>query len=183
MSAVRRINIDEDGPDVGGGELGDDPLRPVGGPDADVFAAPDAQRHQGAGEPADVGLELAVGAVVAELREDGGVVVAEASRGTGEHVGEGEAVDPGRYCNVHATLGSVSIPRAVLQVLPLLHRKHMLEHGPFTGSKLLEVVSPLTEGETVIRAGGFIQCIKVLSVILPGTNGADQVVTSLRQGD
>ena len=46
---VGRVDVDQDGADARGGELDDDPLVAVGGPDADAVAVVDALGEQAAG--------------------------------------------------------------------------------------------------------------------------------------
>ncbi|MNQ89875.1 hypothetical protein D3C85_1051970 [compost metagenome] len=48
-AAVGRVDVDQDGADLGAGELGDAPLGAVGRPDAETVAAVQAQGEQGAG--------------------------------------------------------------------------------------------------------------------------------------
>ena len=59
--AVGGVDVDQDRADLGGGVLGDDPLGPVGRPDADPVALGDAQAEQGVGEGIDLVLQLRVG--------------------------------------------------------------------------------------------------------------------------
>ena len=65
VGAVGGVDVDQDGADLGGGELGQHPLGVVGGPDADVLAFLDADGHQAAGDALHLGVELAVGEPVA----------------------------------------------------------------------------------------------------------------------
>src|SRR5262249_9797803 len=86
MSAVGWVDVDEGGTDAGGRELRDDPLRPVGGPDADVFATLDAKGEQSTSDLADMVLKLSVAAAVSKLAEDEGVAVTAALGGPCQHL-------------------------------------------------------------------------------------------------
>ncbi len=61
VGAVGRVDVDQDQAGLGGGELGDHPLRVVGRPDADPVAGLEAQRQQPARQAIRLALELAVG--------------------------------------------------------------------------------------------------------------------------
>ena len=101
VGAVGGVDVDQHGARVGGGELDHDPLRPVGGPDADVLAAADAERHQGAGRLPDLGVKRGVAAAVVQPGEHQGVAGAVALGGLGQHLGEGQSIDPGPLCVGH----------------------------------------------------------------------------------
>ena len=58
--AVGRVDVDEDEPGLGGGELGDDPFGIVGRPDADPLAGLEAERDEAGGEGVDLALQLAI---------------------------------------------------------------------------------------------------------------------------
>ncbi len=53
VQAVGGVDVDEDRPDFGGGELGDGPLRAVGGPDAHPVAFADANGEEATGRLID----------------------------------------------------------------------------------------------------------------------------------
>ena len=55
---VVRIERQQNGADLGGRKHQRDPMRDVGGPQRDLLAALDAQRHQAAGQPVDLFAEL-----------------------------------------------------------------------------------------------------------------------------
>src|SRR5262249_11840135 len=104
MGAVGRVDVDQNGADVCGGELGQDPLRPVGGPNAEVVAALDAEGHQGTGQFANVRLKFRVAAAVAQLGKDQGIAVGVAFDGLLERLGNGQAVNPGVFGGGHTLL-------------------------------------------------------------------------------
>ena len=60
VRAVCRVDVDEDRPHLGGGELGEGPLRTVRGPDADPVALLQAQVDQPTGQPVDLGAQLGI---------------------------------------------------------------------------------------------------------------------------
>ena len=65
VGAVGGVDVDQDGADLGGGELGEYPLGVVGGPDAHVLSLSDPDGHEAAGDAFHLGVELAVGEPVA----------------------------------------------------------------------------------------------------------------------
>ena len=91
VGAVGGIDVDQDGADLGGGELGEHPLGVVGGPDADVLALCDADGHQAARDALDLGVELPVGEPVAGGGMDEGFAVGVAVGLLVEDVADGEA--------------------------------------------------------------------------------------------
>ena len=80
MSPVGRIDGDEDGADLGGGELGNHPLGIVGRPDSHVVALADAQGHESPGHPVAFLPELAPSVAHVPVDVDEGVSVAESPR-------------------------------------------------------------------------------------------------------
>ena len=58
--AIGRIDVDQDEPGLGGGELGEHPFAVVRRPDADAVARLQPERQQPGGEPVDRLLQLAV---------------------------------------------------------------------------------------------------------------------------
>ena len=98
MGAVGGIHIDQHGADLGGGELGQDPLGVVGGPDANVLAFLDADGHQAAGDAFHLGAELAVGEPIRGGGMDEGLAVGVAVGLLVKNVADGEAsVDGGSH--------------------------------------------------------------------------------------
>ena len=98
VGAVGRVDVDQDGADLGGGELGQHPLGVVGGPDADVLAFLDADGHQAAGDALDLGVEPAIGEPVAGGAVDQGFTVGIAAGLLVEDVADGEAgIDAGGH--------------------------------------------------------------------------------------
>src|SRR5439155_7412748 len=63
---IRRVDVDEDRANLRDGELGNDPLRPVGRPDADVLAGLDTKGKQAASDLFHVQLEFAVASPVSK---------------------------------------------------------------------------------------------------------------------
>ena len=92
--AVGGIDGHQHGADPRRGELQDDPLRHIRGPDGDVFAAPDAQGQQATRGLFDLLAELLVIPAEAQARKDHRVVLAESLDGAIERLRNGEAVDP-----------------------------------------------------------------------------------------
>ncbi|KAI3480411.1 hypothetical protein L1887_57425 [Cichorium endivia] len=64
-AAIGRVDVDQDDPGLGAGELGDAPLRAVRRPDAEAVASLQAQGHEGTGMQVDGGGEFGPG--VAQL--------------------------------------------------------------------------------------------------------------------
>src|SRR5690554_6300533 len=91
VHAVGRVDVHQDGADFGGGKLGNGPLIPVGGPDADAVAAFDADGHKGARGFVDLFNELFVGPADVLVQAHQGVVVGESFGGAVEHVADGHA--------------------------------------------------------------------------------------------
>ena len=89
--AVGRVYGDEDGADLGGGELGDHPLGVVGGPDADMLAFFDADGQEATGHAFHLGMKLAVVEAVAGGRMDKGFPFGEALGLDVEDVADGAA--------------------------------------------------------------------------------------------
>ena len=58
--AIGGIDIDQDEPGLGGGELGEHPFRVVGRPDADAVAGMKPERQQTRGEPVDLLPQFAI---------------------------------------------------------------------------------------------------------------------------
>ena len=58
---IGRVDVDQDQARLGGGELGQRPLRAVGRPDADPIARLQSQRQQAGGQGLDPGLHLHIG--------------------------------------------------------------------------------------------------------------------------
>ena len=86
---VGRVDVDQDQADAGGGELGDQPFRPVGRPDADAVALVETESQQARGKAVDPAGELVVGPALAGCTKDGGLVSGMARRDTREQVGDG----------------------------------------------------------------------------------------------
>ena len=59
--AIGRIDVDQDQPGLGGGELGQHPFRIIGRPDADAVAGLEPERQQSGGELVDLVAQFAVG--------------------------------------------------------------------------------------------------------------------------
>ncbi len=103
VSAIGRVDIDQDRANRGRGKLSDDPLRPVGGPDANVLSARHAQGKQSAGQAANLRVEVAVTAAVVQPREDEGVMIGEASCRFGEHLREGQTLNRRGFHSGHGS--------------------------------------------------------------------------------
>ena len=89
VGPVGRVDGDEDGADLGGGELGGDPFRVVGGPDGDVVTLVDSESHQSPGDPVAPGPELVPGVAKVPVHVDEGVAVAEPVRLAVQKVSDG----------------------------------------------------------------------------------------------
>src|SRR5262249_11051491 len=89
-------------------KLRNHPLRPVRRPDADVFAAPDAQSEQAAGDFIHVRVKFSVAASELELRKDQGIVIAEALGRRRQYISKRQAIDPGTFGCGHVSLGARS---------------------------------------------------------------------------
>ena len=59
--AIGRIDVDQDQPGLGGGELGQHPFRVIGRPDADAVAGVEPKRQQSGSELVDLVAQFAVG--------------------------------------------------------------------------------------------------------------------------
>ena len=77
MPAIAGIDVDEDGADLGGGELGDGPLGAVGRPDAHALALRHPEGHQRPRAAVDVVAELAVRVAHVLVSGDEGLVVGD----------------------------------------------------------------------------------------------------------
>ena len=75
------VHGQQDGADLGGGELQRHPVRHVGGPDGDLFPFPHAQRHQALGEVVHHFGKFPPGLAVVAVGIDHGVPVREARHG------------------------------------------------------------------------------------------------------
>jgi len=71
----------------------------------------------------------------------------------------------------------------MLEALAILDRYYILDHRFFARRELLEVGSALAKGDPVIRPGWLVDDVQVLSIVLPKTNGTDQVVYTFRECD
>ena len=80
MGSIGRIHVDHDCANLGGGELGQHPLAVIGGPDAHVMAALNAQGHQPAGHALHLIAELHVGVPLARLHINQRVPLGKALR-------------------------------------------------------------------------------------------------------
>ena len=81
VGPVRRVDVDEDRPDLGGGVLQQHPLGAVRRPDADAVAGLDPGGEQAAGQAIDIGAELVVGPSPISRAVDQGLTIAEAGDG------------------------------------------------------------------------------------------------------
>ena len=77
---VGRVDVDQHGPDLGGGVLEDRPLGVVRRPDPDPLATLDPQRQQAPGHLLDGRMELGIGQAHALVHADQGVVVGDPGR-------------------------------------------------------------------------------------------------------
>jgi hypothetical protein len=91
MHAVGRVDVDQNGTHLGGGELGHGPLVTVRRPDADSVAPLDADGHEGPGGLVDLFDEFPVGPPDALMQADQGLVVRELLGGAVEHLADGHA--------------------------------------------------------------------------------------------
>src|SRR5690606_5619065 len=91
VHAVGRVDVNQDGTDFGGGELGNGPLVAVGRPDAHSVAAFDADGHEGPGGFVDLFNELFVGPAYVLVQAHQGVVIGELLGGAVEHIANGHA--------------------------------------------------------------------------------------------
>ena len=84
LRLVGRVEANQDRADPGGGVLDDDPLEPVGGPDADPVARLDTVRQQRLGQAGRGVPELAVGGAIRLCRRHERLAVAVALDGASE---------------------------------------------------------------------------------------------------
>lgn len=91
VEAVGRVDVDQDGADLTGGELSDQPFGAVGCPDADTLAFRDPQGHQPTGAAIHVGLQIGVGVAQALLAHHQGLVVGKAGGDGVETIADGYA--------------------------------------------------------------------------------------------
>ena len=89
--AIGRVDVDQDQPGLGRGELGQRPLAVVGRPDADAVARLQAEREQARGERVDLLPERAVAPAHALVRDHQRLVVGEARDRPVELCADGEA--------------------------------------------------------------------------------------------
>jgi hypothetical protein len=66
---------------------------------------------------------------------------------------------------------------------PLGWTDDVLDHRRLAGTEAKKVRPSLPEGQPVVWAGLDIQSIEILTVVLPKTDRADEVITALRQRD
>ncbi|MDT4850152.1 hypothetical protein FQZ97_842930 [compost metagenome] len=88
-AAIGRVDVDQDGADLGAGELGDAPLGAVRRPDAQAVAALQAEGEQGAGLPLDRFGEFGPAQAQALVAHHQRLVLGEARHGGVERLADG----------------------------------------------------------------------------------------------
>ena len=95
VQPVGGIDVDEDGADFGGGELGDRPFGAVGRPDADAVAFGDADGEQATRRAIHLVAELRPGVAQSLVARDQRLAVGEARHGLIECGADGHAEQRG----------------------------------------------------------------------------------------
>jgi hypothetical protein len=91
VGPVGRVDVDQDGADLGGGVLHEHPLGDVGRPDADPVTLADPRREQPGGQGVHLLAQLRVGEAPAGGDLDERLAVRAAGRGAVEVVADGVA--------------------------------------------------------------------------------------------
>ena len=95
---VRRIDRHQHHADAGRGELQQDPLRPVGGPNAESIAAAESEGQQAAGDAIDFPVEFRPGKADSFLAEDHRIARGKSPRRLPQGRPDGQALDPRLPC-------------------------------------------------------------------------------------